>query len=53
MGTFSKIGGTERLDDFSKYFIFKKDEIRLKKSKFEKSRKMCPDIGSKNTHIKF
>ena len=35
METFSKIGGTEKLVDFSKYFKLKKDEIRLKNPKIK------------------
>jgi len=46
MKTLPKIGGTERLEDFSKYFELKKDEIPLKNQK-----KKCPDIDSKNMHI--
>ena len=40
--------GTEMLDDFSKYFEFKKDEIRLKNLYFKKPRKNCPYIVSTN-----
>ena len=39
--------------DFSKYFEFKNDEIRLKIPKFKKARKIFPDIGSQNVHINF
>ena len=51
--TLSKIGITERLEEFSKYFELKKDKIRLKYPKFEKLRKNYPDNGPKNTHIKY
>ena len=40
MGTLSKIGGTERLEDFSKYFELRKDEIRLKNQKFKNQREV-------------
>ena len=53
MGTSSKIGGTEKLEDFFKYFEFKKDEIWLKNPKFEKPKKSSPGNGPKKTHIKF
>ena len=42
----SKIRGNARLEDFSEYFEFKKDEIQLINLKLEKPRKSCPDIGS-------
>ena len=41
------------MEKISKYLEFKKDEIRLKNSNFEKPRKWEPDNGPKNTHIKF
>ena len=43
MGTFSKFGGTERLDDVSKDFELKKYQIKLKNSKNREK------IGLKNT----
>ena len=40
MGTWSKIGGTDIMEDFSKFFQFyKKDGIRLRHLKLEKPRK--------------
>ena len=39
MGTSSKIGRTERLEDFSNYIERKKDEIRLKTPKYKNQEK--------------
>ena len=52
METLSTIGETERLDDISKYFEFKKDETQLKIRKIEK--KLFNHICiPKNTNINF